>query len=617
MSVSLSPRSARFLAALADRVLVCDGAMGTELYDRGISFEHCFDELNLSRGDLISEVHASYRDAGAEVLLTNTFGANRVRLASHGLEARVADINLAGARLARAVAGSGAFVAGSVGPIGKRLAPVGKVSLAEAEAIFAEQITSLATGGVDLLWFETFSDLAEISAAMRAASRVAPQLPMVAHMTFTDEGKTITGYKPEEVARALTELGAVAVGANCSVGPGPMMEVIERMLRIPDLKLSVQPNAGLPQVNQGRYVYITSPEYLADFARQFAQHGCHLVGGCCGTGPKHIRAIAQALAGARPSRPVARHATLEVVEAVPAPRVRQVDGPSSLRQKLRDGKFVSSVEIDPPRGINAEKLIRGAELCRSAGIDCINVADSPLARARMSPTALANLIRREVDIEIILHMSCRDRNVLGLQSELMGSYALGVRNVLCVTGDPPTVGDYPGATGVFDVDSIGLITLCSRLNAGTDLAGKKIDDATDVFIGCASNPTAVDLETEVDRFQKKIDAGCHFTMTQPLYELDSLRRFLDRTKPTIPVLLGILPLKNARHASFLHNEVPGMHVPEDIRARMERAGEDGPAEGVRIAREYLELAKPYVQGVYLMPPFNQFWMGVDVVRGIV
>lgn len=552
-------------------------------------------------------------EAGARVLLTNSFGANRFRLAAHGLEDRVVAINEAAARLARQAAGEGAFVAGSVGPIGKRLAPVGRVPVEEAEAAFGEQILALAAGGVDLLWLETFSDLVEVTAAMRAARSRAPDLPVVAHMTFTDEGKTLYGYKPEEIARALTDLGAVAVGANCSVGPQPMMEVIERMLRVPGIRLSSQPNAGLPQFQNGRYVYLSSPAYLAEQARQFVAHGCHLVGGCCGTGPEHIRAIAEAVAGLVPSRP-ARTAALEVSEPAP-PAPKAPESRSDLRAKLQAGHFVSSVEIDPPRGINAEKLIRGAELCKTSGVDFINIADSPLARARMSHTALANLIRSQVDIEIILHMSCRDRNLLGLQSELMGAYALGVRNVLCVTGDPPQVGDYPHATGVFDVDSIGLITLCQRLNAGVDLSGRKIDDCTDLFIGCASNPTAVELDTEIERFARKVEAGAHFTMTQPLYELDSLHRFLDRTRCSIPVLVGVLPLRNARHANFLHHEVPGMFVPQAIRDRMEKAGEDGPREGVRIAQEFLEQARPYVQGVYLMPPFNQFWMGVEVLKG--
>ena len=609
-------RSDRFLEKLESSVLLCDGAMGTQLYSHGIPFEHSFDELCLSRPDLVLRIHAEYRHAGADILVTNSFGANRFRLASHGFEEHVLSINERAAQLARAVAGDDCFVAGSVGPLGKRLAPVGRLTIPEAEAAFSAQIEALVGGGVDLLLLETFSDLREVEAAMSAALAVAPGVPVVAQMTFTDEGKTIYGYKPEEFARKLSALGAVVVGANCSVGPAPLMDVIERLLLVPDVKLSCQPNAGLPQYTRGRYAYLSSPEYMAGFARQFVRNGCHVVGGCCGTSPAHVRAMREAIGGMIPRRP-ARASVRDVLE----PPVEEIGGPdvpvqNDLRSKLAAGQFVASVEIDPPKGINTAKLVRGAELCQANGVDCINIADSPLARARMSPMALANIIRNEVDIEIILHMSCRDRNVIGLQSEVMGAYAQGVHNVLAVTGDPPQVGDYPNATGVFDVDAIGLTTLIHRLNTGVDLSGRKIRYHTDVFIGVASNPTAVDLEVEIERFRQKQEAGAHFTMTQPLYELDSLRRFLDLARPTIPVLVGVLPLRNARHASFLHNEVPGMYVPDAIVARMEEAGEDGPREGVRIAQEFLAEARGDVQGVYLMPPFNQFWMGVEVLKAL-
>jgi methionine synthase I (cobalamin-dependent)/5,10-methylenetetrahydrofolate reductase len=613
-------RTKRFLEQLPTQVLVCDGAMGTELYNRGVSFDQSFDSLCLTQPDLVQSVHQDYKAAGAQILLTNTFGSNRYRLKAHGLDEQATAINEMAAQLARNAAGDDCYVAGSVGPIGKRLKPVGQVAVEEAEAAFSEQMSALASGGVDLFFLETFSDLAEIKAAMRAASRVASEIPVVAHMTFNDDGKTLHGYKPEEVAQVLTTMGAVAVGANCSVGPQPIMDVVERMLRVPNVRLSIQPNAGLPQYHHGRFVYVCSPEYMADYARQFVQNGTHIVGGCCGTGPEHIRQIRDAVDGLRPSRPVSgvgiEASEPDMVELDPASVVSAGNG-ESLRVKLEAGQFVSSVEIDPPKGINVEKLVRGAELCRQSGVDCINIADSPLARARMSPMALANIIRREVDIEIILHMSCRDRNVIGLQSDIMGAYVQGVRNILCVTGDPPHVGDYPSATGVFDVDAIGLATLCTHLNKGLDLAGRKINYKTRIFTGVASNPTSDELETEFRRFGDKMAAGAHFTMTQPLYELDSLKRFLDECQPTIPVLIGILPLRNARHARFIHNEVPGMFIPQGIRDRMGQAGEDGPQEGVRIAREFLAEAKSHVQGVYLMPPFNHFWMATEVIKGIV
>ncbi len=607
-------RSERFLTALESGVVVADGAMGTELYRRGVSFEQCFDELCLSRPDLVGGVHRAYRDAGASLLVTNSFGANRHRLERHNLAGKVAEINEAAARIARGVAGDVCFVAGSIGPLGKRLAPVGRLTPEEAEAAFTEQILGLVAGGADILLFETFADLQEISAGLRAARDAAPGIPVIASMTFTDEGKTLYGYKPEEVARKLTELGAVAVGANCSVGPQSLMDVVERMLRVPAVKLMVKPNAGQPQFHAGRYLYLSSPEYLGETARYFVQHGCHLVGGCCGTTPEHVRAIRAAVEGLAPSRPEPT-ASIEVAEVAEAPgrATRRAD---DIQAKIAAGRFVSSVEIDPPKDINADKLIEGAALCKASGVDAINIADSPLARARMSPMALATLIRQSVDIEVILHLSCRDRNVIGLQSEVMGAVALGVRNVLCVTGDPPQLGDYPNAKGVFDVDSIGLVQLCARLNQGLDLAGRAMKYRTDVFVGVASNPTSADLETEVRRYKEKEAVGAAFTMTQPIYELDSLERFLELARPTIPVLVGILPLRNARHAHFLHHEVPGMFVPEEIRARMDRAGDKGPEEGVLIAQEFLARAKSFVQGVYLMPPFNQFWMGTEVLKAL-
>ncbi len=606
-----------FREALKTRVLVCDGGMGTELYKHGIPFEHCFDELVLSRPDLVLRIHAEYRHAGAHILQTNSFGSNRFRLETHGLGNKVHEIAKRSVTLAKAVAGDDCFVAGSVGPLGKRLEPIGRVTLEQAEEVFAEQIAALVEGGVDFILLETISDLREAAAAMAAARSVSEDLPVVAQMTFTDEGKTVHGYKPEEVVRALSEAGAIAVGANCSVGPMPLTEVVERMLRVPDVILACQPNAGMPQYYNGRFVYLTSPEYMAEYARHFALHGCHLVGGCCGTSPEHVAAIVAAVKDLEPQRPEST-ATIEFVRGDDtAPGIPALTEPEDdLQAKLQRGVFVSSVEIDPPKGINTKKLVRGAELCRAAGVDCINIADSPLARARMSPMALANIIRKEVDIEIILHMSCRDRNVIGLQSEVMGAYAQGVRNILAVTGDPPRLGDYPNATGVFDVDAIGLTTLITQLNSGAAMSGRKIKYHTDVFIGVASNPTAEDVPIEAQRFVKKVAAGAHFTMTQPIYELDSLKRFMDLAKPEIPIMVGILPLRNARHASFLHNEVPGMHVPDEVLQRMTDAGEDGPKVGVEIAQEFLAKARDYVQGVYLMPPFNQFWMGVEVLKAL-
>ncbi len=604
------------IARLREEVVVGDGGMGTEIYEAGITYDHAFDELCLSRPEIITRIHLGYIAAGAQVLQTNSFGANRMRLAEHGLSERVVDINRAAVRLAQVAASTrpGVLVAGSVGPTGAIMAPIGKVTKKGAEDLFREQIAVLAEAGVDLLILETFMDLQEMEAAMRAAAAEAPDVAVIATMSFTDEGKTIYGYKPEGVARALSDLGAAAVGANCSVGPAPLLEVMDRMVRrAPGLVYAVQPNAGQPKYHNGRYIYLSSPEYMARYAREFADLGVAFIGGCCGTRPDHIEALVESVAGRAPGSR-GQGPSVEVGEddgddAEPTSLIR-----SGVQDKLAAGEFVVSVEIDPPKGIDASKLIQGAALCRQAGCDAINIADSPLARARMSALSLANLIRAHVDIEIILHMSCRDRNLLGLQSEAMGGYALGIRNILCVTGDPPTIGDYPHATGVFDVDAIGLTALLTRLNDGVDLAGKKLGYRTNFHLGVAVNPTAPDLEREFDRFRQKVDAGAQYAMTQPIYEAEPLARFYEACKPTIPVLVGILPLRNTKHAEFMHNEVPDITIPEAIRERMFKAGKDGPKEGVQIARELLLEVKSLAQGVYLMPPFDRFEMAVDIVE---
>ncbi|MBD89122.1 MAG: bifunctional homocysteine S-methyltransferase/methylenetetrahydrofolate reductase [Deltaproteobacteria bacterium] len=606
-------------ARVASGVLIGDGAMGTQIYDAGVAYEHCFDELCLSRPSLIHETHRRYLAAGAQVIQTNSFGANAIRLAEHELEGQLEDIARKSVVLARDVADSqpGTLVAGSVGPTGSIMAPIGKLKPQEAEDAFRPQVAALAAEGVDFLLLETFMDLREIEAALRACAAEAPGLAVAASMSFTDEGKTIYGYKPEGVARALSDQGAAIVGANCSVGPASLMDVLERMVkRVPGLTYMVQPNAGLPTYHGGRYIYVSSPEYMASYASDFVDLGVGFVGGCCGTGPEHVAEIAANITGRVPQPPAVGSLDIEVYEADEIAQTTSLVA-SGVQEKLDAGEFVVSVEIDPPKGIDATKLIHGAAQCRLAGVDAINIADSPLARARMSALSLANLIRAQVDIEIILHMSCRDRNLLGLQSEMMGAYAMGIRNILGVTGDPPSIGDYPHATGVFDVDAIGLTSLLARLNEGVDLAGKKLKYRTNFHLGVAVNPTTPDLETEFRRFQQKVDAGAQFAMTQPLFELEPMERFLEKCKPTIPILAGILPLRNYKHARFMHNEVPDITIPESFRERMLEAGPDGPQEGVAIAREFFEQIRPMCQGIYLMPPFDRFEMAVDIVDGLI
>ncbi len=613
-------RLEQFWEKLTKRAVVADGAMGTQLYSRGIPFSHSFEELNLSNPELVKEVHRGYLKAGAELHETNTFGANRIRQARYGFDNQIREINLAGARLAREVVGDEIIVLGSVGPLGKTLRPVGKIDPSDARTIFKEQIEALLEGGVDLIILETFTDLREITEALRAAKECG-DVPVMAQMTFTEEGKSLMGDKPAEVVRKLRTLGAEIVGANCSVGPQGIYEVMEIMTQEDTGYLSAMPNAGMPKLIGGRYMYLSSPEYMASYAKQMVEIGVNIVGGCCGSTPEHIALIRQAVAGRKPgnrSKKVPKY--IRVIEREP-----EVSGeeeteptPKSSRFSERLGKeFLVSVEIDPPRSVDPTKLIQGAVYLKTKGVDAINVADSPLARARMSPLVLSHLIAEETGLETILHLSCRDRNLLGLQAELMGAYALGIQNILAITGDPPKLGDYPTATGVFDIDSVGLVTLIQNLNRGVDLMGRPLKPRAHFSVGVGVNPTAIDLEYEMEKFARKVEAGAEFAFTQPLYDVKILEDFLKRARPFgIPIFMGILPLRNFKHAEFMHNEIPEMFVPESIRKRMLDAGEDGPKVGVEIAQELLLSTKALVDGVYLMPPFNKFEMAGDVLDAL-
>lgn len=607
-----------FLETLSERILVCDGAMGTMLYERGISFDHCFDEINLSHPDLVKEVHAAYIDAGADIIETNTFGGNRFRLMHHGLEDKVEAINLSGAQLAREMAdrktkalGRRIFVAGSMGPLGKALEPIGKITHAEAFGHFAEQAAALVRGGVDVIMIETMSDLEEARQAV-AGVRSVTDLPVVAQMSFNEDGKTLMGNKPVESAAALVAAGANVVGANCSVGPQALLDVLERMTSVTGAFFSIQPNAGLPRYVGGRYIYVASPEYFGDLAKRFVATGVNILGGCCGTTPEHIRQIRKGIGKAQPTRSKTSVAVVEPEEESKTD-VEDTTTHSTLIEKFKKKKFVISIEIDPPRGLHYEKILEGAIACRRHNVDAINIADNPLAKAGMTPLTMASLIRQSVNIETILHFSCRDRNLLAMQSELMSAHVMNIRTVLGVTGDPPVVGDYPHATGVFDVDAIGLLNLITNLNRGIDLAGKSIGARTNFLRACAANPTPVDLARECDRFERKMEAGADFAMTQVLYDLKPLEAFMRKFAGRIPVMLGIMPLKNAKHAQFMHFEIPDITIPEAVRRRMEQAGDQGQEEGLRIAREFLKEAKGMVDGVYIMPPFGKFDMAFDLL----
>ena len=616
-----------FLARLTLGPVLCDGAMGTMLLARGVPSTHPFDELNLTDPRLVSSVHREYIASGAEVIETNTFGANRARLEPHGLAHRVREINLQGVKLARdarEVAGESVFVAGAIGPLGKPPARVREMDPALVHEIFREQAEGLLEGGVDLLVVETFGDVEELALAV-AGARAACDLPIVAQLTFDEDGRTLAGQTAAEVLERLRGLDIQILGANCGLGPQATMETINELAALTaGCPLSAQPNAGLPTRVGGRFLYGSGPEYFADYARRFAAAGVALIGGCCGTTPSHIHAMRAALhaGGIIPTvtAPQARPRAVEVVTLAPEtppPAGADEPEPTRLAQLIAQGRWVVSVEIDPPRGINPTKALRGAAMLREeSGVDAINIPDSPMARVRMSALALSYLMTERLGLEAIVHMTGRDRNLMALQSELLGAHAHGVRNILALTGDPPRAGNYPHASGVWDVDSVGLVEVLTRLNRGEDTGGASIGRRAGFHIGCAADPT-IEWELARERLCKKIAAGAHFIMSQPIYDADEFERFMDFLGPLpIPFLVGVMPLHSHRHAEYLHNEVPGISVPDEIRERMAKAGENGQAEGIAMAREFLARVAHRVQGTYLMPSFGRYEVVSEVIRGL-
>jgi len=604
-----------FRARLARGPLVCDGAMGTLLYARGVPFDHCFDALNLTDRERVLNIHLDYLRAGAEVIETNTFGANTFKLSQHGLADRVREVNRQGAKIAkeaRDIFGRAFFIAGSMGPLGRPMAPFGRVTPAEARSAFRAQIDGLVEGGVDILILETFANLSELLEAVSAA-REACDLPLVAQMTFTEDGRTRYGHSPAEVVAALEGVGVDLVGANCSVGPVPMLDVIQQMAAVARVPLSAQPNAGFPTLVEGRYLYLSSPEHMATYAKKMVDAGARLVGGCCGTTPEHIAAIRRAIAetGAAPE-PAVREAVPAAArdETLPA-----VGAPSELAQQLHRS-FVISVEVDPPKGLDATKDLEGARLLKEAGADVIDVGDSPIGRVRMSALAMCYLIQQHVGIETIIHFTTRDRNVVGLQADLIGAHAMGVRNVLALTGEPPR-GDYPNVTAVYDVDSAGLMRIIKRFNEGLDLAGKSIGHPARFLIGGALDMTTATLDRELPKMERKLESGVDFFMTQPIYEPETLDAFERRVgRLPVPVLVGVLPLQSFRHAEFLHNEVPGITIPDWVRDRMHLAGSAGRDEGFGLARELLAGLVDRIDGAYLMPSFGRYEVCAALVREI-
>ncbi|HEX9121455.1 MAG TPA: bifunctional homocysteine S-methyltransferase/methylenetetrahydrofolate reductase [Terriglobales bacterium] len=607
------------LARLKQRPMLCDGAMGTLLYSKGIFINRCYDELNLAMPDLIREIHHDYYQAGADIVETNTFGANSFRLARHGLAEKTKAINVAGAKLAREAAKAfSGLVAGSVGPLGVRIEPLGKISLDEAHAAFLEQIAALVEGGIDLIILETFGYLDEIHQAMRAARDVNPDIPVVAQVTIDEDGNCLDGATPETFGAKLADWGADVIGCNCSVGPGAMLSAIERVHQVTNgIPLSAQPNAGMPRAVEGRNIYLCSPEYMANYVPQYVAAGVRLIGGCCGTTPEHIKVMksfvrADAAKGAASPTLVKKKPEVPVVPTLPLAERTRLGG------KIARREFATLIEIVPPRGTQPAKEIEAARFLKSVGIDAINIPDSPRASARMSNQALATLLQQQVGIEPVLHYTCRDRNVLGIQSDLLGAEALSIRNLICITGDPPKMGNYPDATAVFDVDSIGLVNIVANLNRGHDLGGNPIGAATAFVIGVGANPGVPNLDEEIRRFEYKVEAGAEWAVTQPVFDLALLEQFLRKIEHCrIPVFAGIWPLVSVRNAEFMQSEL-GVAVPADIMQRMARAttADGARAEGVAIAREMLIAVRQMVEGVQISAPLGRYAAAVDVLEAL-
>ncbi len=610
----------KFLNLLATQTLLADGAMGTMLHAHGVGFDKCFDELNLTNPSAVAEIHRAYIEAGAQLIITNTFGANRFKLSKHGLQDDVVEINKASVDLAKRVVAASfkdMLVAGDVGPLGVRIAPFGRVQPEEAREAFAEQIKSLADAGVDVIVIETFSDLYEIREAIKAAKQTC-ELPVVASVTFTRDDRTLLGDEPMKVARTLRDAGADVIGVNCSGGPAQLLRLLKQMKQaVPDGKFWIKPNAGWPEQVGGRIMYPADAEYFGDYALSFREAGAVIVGGCCGTTPQHIAAMKKALESNQHSSVLIQ--TSEVFETS---EVSDVEPPTQFAQKLERGEFSICVEMDPPRGLSTHKLLAGASLLADAGADVINVADSPMARMRMSAWAVCDVVQRKVGVETTIHFPTRGRNLLRVQGDLLAAHALGIRNIFVVMGDPTSIGDYPEAMDNYDLVPSGLIKLIKQgFNEGIDHSGTSIGQPTNFFVGAALNLCPPDVDNEIKNLHRKVKAGADFFLTQPIYRADDGPKLLEayeakHGKLIQPILAGILPLVGVKHANFLHNEVPGISIPDEARKRIEAAGDEGVKAGVEIAVELIEQIKPWAGGVYIMPQFHKYDMIAEIIEKV-
>lgn len=618
--------------------LLFDGAMGTVLYNKGIFINRCFEDVNLTSPAIVREIHWDYVQAGAQAITTNSFGANRFKLAGHNLHDRIHDLNRTAAILAKEAAQDKAYVIGSVGPLGVRMEPWGPTSFEEAKAAFYEQVNGLVSGGVDVVALETFSDISEIQQAILAVRECRPDLPIIGHLVINPDGSTPLGTPIEWAIKKLDEWHVDVVGLNCSVGPAPMMTAVARIRSSTQKPICLQPNAGLPKTVEGRQIYMSTPEYMAEFAKNFLQAGVQFVGGCCGTGPEHIKAMANAIRYSRamnqgnqgnqsnqgtlalhhkePSKDQKGNAK-SALDVKPAQKVPAVEK-SKWAAKIARGERVYSVELLPPQGVSAEKIVTQSKALKEASIDAVNIPDGPRASARMSAILTAVMIEERAQIETVLHYTCRDRNLLGMQSDMLGAHAIGLRNLLLVTGDPPKMGSYPNATGVFDIDAIGLTNMVDRLNQGLDLGGRSIGNPTALSAGVGVNPVHRDFDYEMRRFRYKVEAGAEWAITQPVFDVESMRRFLDyihRNSIAVPIIAGVWPLLSFRNAVFMNNEVPGVVIPQPIMDRMEKVkdAEDARKVGIEIAAEMVEELGRDVQGIQLSAPFGRIELALAII----
>lgn len=605
-----------FLDYLKNNIVLFDGAMGTELYNRGVFINSCYDELNLTRPKLIQEIHKAYITAGADVIETNTFGANRLKLQKYGLEDKTYDINFRGATLAREAAGEDFYVAGSVGPLNLRLEPWGPLAEAEAQEIFLEQVKGLADGGVDMIILETFSDLHLIQQAL-IAIKSKHDLPVIAQMTIGNDGNTLFGTPPDLFSTKLARWGADVVGINCSVGPKPMLDALEKINGAVEVPVSIMPNAGTPVDVDGRNIYLATAEYFGEYTRRFIQTGAGIVGGCCGTDPSFTREMRKSIQSIQPRKAVIQPVEIKAEERkTPVLPVREKSG---FARKISDGEFVTSIEIVPPRGTDPSVAIEQAKLFKASGVDAINIPDGPRALSRMGAPFLSLMIQQQTGIEAILHYACRDRNLLGMVGDLLGVYAAGIKNILLITGDPPKMGTYPDATAVFDVDAIGLTNVVTSLNSGYDLGGNPIEKSTGFFTGVGVNPGAIDLDYEIRRFEWKVKAGAEYAITQPVFDNELFFRFIKRIAHVkIPVIAGVWPLVSVRNAEFMNNEVPGASVPDHIMTRMyaTKSKEEAQEVGIEIARETIRQIRSEIAGVQVSMPFGKSKYPLDVLKEV-